>query len=463
MIDTTSNIPDRTWLKGRRLVILGLGASGQSVARFFSYDGLVGADDDPARRPVEIPPFDGTFKPDDVLVLSPGIARDHPAPHPLVAKALKDKIEIISDIDILARNHRDLCYIGVTGTNGKSTVTSMLSHILTHANKPHYCGGNIGTPVLDFTFSPEKKLCVLEVSSFQLETISHVDWDIGVLLNIAPDHQDRYADMQAYAHAKMRLLNHSRHCVIVCEDPYTRQAATALGAGADLIIHADDPDPPDHPGAVITVQGSVITGTDRKEDTKKHWTIDVGGNPILRVPHQVINAATAVTVARRLGCDTPAITDGLNSYEGLAHRMAYCGRSGRVTFINDSKATNIHATIRALDSYENIYWIAGGRLKEKDLSPLRAHLGKVRGVYLIGEGSGRLFQAISDLVPCQQARQLRDAVGSAYADASKHGGVVLLSPVGASFDQFDNYQARGQAFADVAGFLGAQDSKRMRS
>jgi len=372
----------------------------------------------------------------DALVVSPGVP--HSAPLFVAAKAAG--IAVIGDIELFAQARTELPphrVVGITGTNGKSTTTALIHHILTSAGVPSLMGGNIGLPILAQQPLPAGGVYVLELSSYQLEITETLDCDVAVLLNITPDHLDRHGMMKAYVAAKARLFTMQTSgdtAVIGIDDRYGADiAATAIASvvpvSAVRII--------DHGVSIVDhVAWIGRTGLACAE----HWET-------LQGPHNAQNAAAAIAVCRALGVANPAIIDGLATYPGLPHRMERVRETGGVLYVNDSKATNADSTAPALAAYPNIRWIAGGLAKTDDLDACLPHLKHVRAAYLIGDAAPLFGRLLGDKVPVHQSGTLAVAVAQAARDAQP-GEVVLLSPACASFDQFSDYEARGRAFVE---------------
>jgi UDP-N-acetylmuramoylalanine--D-glutamate ligase len=354
------------------------------------------------------------------VVVSPGVPINK---HPIAAHARAHGVPLIGDIELFALARPELPphkVVGITGTNGKSTTTALVHHILKTAGVPTTMGGNIGLPILAQDPLPEGGVYVLELSSYQIDLTYSLDCEVAVLLNITPDHLDRYDNsFEAYVASKMRLFEMMKtpeHWqVIAVDDPLTKQLADQLDR---------------YP------VGRVNTPKRPKEQYK--W-------PSLQGPHNAQNASVAIEVARELGVPQPLILAALQSYPGLPHRTERVRDWEGVLFINDSKATNPDSTAPALAAYPYIHWIVGGRAKTDSLGPCEAHLGHVRGAYTIGEAGPMFARLLEGRVPVTQSQVLEQAVTDA-AGAAKAGEVVLLSPACASFDQFKDFEARGEAF-----------------
>jgi UDP-N-acetylmuramoylalanine--D-glutamate ligase len=350
------------------------------------------------------------------VVVSPGVPLNR---HPIAERARQAKVPLIGDIELFAQARPSLPkhkVVGITGTNGKSTTTALIHHILKTAGIPTTMGGNIGLPILAQDPLPEGGVYVLELSSYQIDLTHSLDCDVAILLNVTPDHLDRYDGMDDYAASKARLFamqSPDHVAVIAAEDDHTKAIA-----------------------AQVTGRKLLVASSQVKDQSL--W-------PSLQGPHNAQNVAAAVAVARELGVADEAIAIGLATYPGLPHRMERVAEKHGVLFVNDSKATNPTSTAPALAAYPAVHWILGGRPKSDDLDPCEPWLGHVRAAYTIGEAGPMFARLLSPKVPVAECGLLDRAVGAA-AGAAKAGEVVLLSPACASFDQFSDYEARGQAF-----------------
>ena len=340
----------------------------------------------------------------DSLVVTPGLPLNR---HPIVARARAAGVEIIGDIELFARARPELPphkVVGITGTNGKSTTTALIHHILKTAGVPSAMGGNIGLPILAQDPLPEGGVYVLELSSYQIDLTQSLDCDVAALLNITPDHLDRYESFEAYAASKARLFEMQSPDQIALVDwvAFMKGLVDPVCGFNGLVL----PDWAD-PSAWLALQG----------------------------PHNAQNAAAAIEAAAWLGLEPEIISRGLVSYPGLPHRMERIRQKDGVTFVNDSKATNPTATAPALAAFEKIRWICGGQAKTDNLDECAPHFGHVRKAYTIGE-AGELFASLlSPHMDVAQCGTLERAVGEAAAEAER-GETVLLSPACASFDQF---------------------------
>ncbi|WP_136161186.1 UDP-N-acetylmuramoyl-L-alanine--D-glutamate ligase [Sphingomonas flavalba] len=349
------------------------------------------------------------------VVVSPGVPINR---HPIAAKARDAGVPLIGDIELFAQARAELPahkVVGITGTNGKSTTTALIHHILTAAGVPSLMGGNIGLPILAQQPLPAGGVYVLELSSYQIDLTFSLACDVAVLLNITPDHLDRYDGFAGYAASKARLFAMQRPgqaAVIATEDEPTREIAATL--------------------PVPTIVSSTSVGD------QSRW-------PALQGPHNAQNVAAAIAACVALGLDKAAIEAGLASYPGLPHRMERVATRHGVLFVNDSKATNPTSTAPALAAYPKIRWIVGGKPKTDELDACAPHFGHVRSAYTIGEAGALYARLLAPHMPVVESGVLEAAVEAAASDAES-GDVVLLSPACASFDQYSDYEARGAAF-----------------
>ncbi|MBT6093394.1 MAG: UDP-N-acetylmuramoyl-L-alanine--D-glutamate ligase [Rhodospirillaceae bacterium] len=387
------------------------------------------------------------------LVLSPGVPLRHPKPHPVVTLAHAANCEVIGDIELLGRSQRECTYIGITGTNGKSTTTALLGHIMQTAGREAQVGGNLGVPAL--TLEPlgglgPKGSYVLEMSSYQLELTTSITFDVAILLNLSADHLERHGGMDGYIAAKKTIFHRQtspRTAVIGLDDPYCRAIADELKASGEQEIIAVSGER-EVPGGVYALDGILF------DDTENSATpvCNLRENPSLTGSHNGQNAAAAYAAAKTAGVAPHVIVSGIQSYPGLEHRQEPVALVDGVAFVNDSKATNADAAARALASYEAIHWIAGGLAKDGGLGIAMQHLDHVRHAYLIGEAALPFSHAIDGKVPFTLSGTLDTAVGEAFKGAKGDVAsrpVVLLSPACASFDQFSNFEARGDVFKDL--------------
>jgi len=384
------------------------------------------------------------------LVLSPGIPLRHPRPHRLVKQARAAGVEIIGDMELLAENQPERRIVGVTGTNGKSTTSALIAHILDRAGIGTQLGGNIGLPVLDLLPKPVKDIYVLELSSFQLDLTERLKCAVAVILNLSPDHLERHGGMAGYLRAKRRILRNQEAgdwAVIGIDDDYGRKIKKDLDAAKDRRVV---------PISVIgEAKGGVYVQNGRLIDDLDGRADDIGRIDKfvhLKGAHNAQNMAAAYVVARAMGAAPRVILKGMADFPGLAHRLELIDCIDGVAFVNDSKATNPEAAARALSSFDNIYWIAGGQPKQDDLDAVLPHLETVRRAYLIGEAAERFKTLVDGKVDCVVSGTLDQAFQAANDDARRDGpknATVLLAPACASFDQFPSFEARGEAFKNL--------------
>jgi UDP-N-acetylmuramoylalanine--D-glutamate ligase len=387
--------------------------------------------DDPLT--IDLSDFDG-------VVVSPGVPLNT---HPIAKHASRFGVPVIGDIELFAQARGNLPphnVIGITGTNGKSTTTALVKHILESAGVPALMGGNIGLPILGQNPLPDGGVYVLELSSYQIDLTQSLDCDAAGLTNITPDHLDRYDSFEAYAASKAMLFamqEDDKFACFGCGDAPTLAVAEAE--------QARRPE-----GRVAIVDGSQIIGH------QSEWLS-------LQGPHNLENAAIATALVEELGLTRDQVLDGLASFRGLPHRMEVLGTHQGVLFVNDSKATNPASSAPALAAFPpnpepRIHWICGGLPKGDDLGECAGHLENVAGAYTIGEAGPIFAELLEPHVPVERAEMLSEAVNLAIK-AAKPGNVILFSPACASFDQFRNYEVRGDAFRDIVLEL-ANDAER---
>ncbi len=425
----------KAW-RGKRFAVLGLARSGAATVQALVAGGasVVAWDSDETKREalaesiqdlsVTLDDVDLQFDPlddlaaFDALVVSPGVPLNT---HPLAAAARTAGVPVIGDIELFAQARADLPphkVVGITGTNGKSTTTALVYHILRTAGVPTLMGGNIGLPILGQDPLPEGGVYVLELSSYQIDLTQTLDCDVAVLLNITPDHLDRYDGFAGYAASKARLF---------AMQTVPHLAIADHGAEAEHCLLGDAP-------------------ADLPVEFIDHIDIgDQAGWPSLQGPHNALNARAAVGVARALGLSEVDIDRGLVSFTGLPHRMQQIASYDGVAYVDDSKATNPESAAPALAAFERVHWIVGGRAKGDDLDACRPSFGHVVHAYTIGEAGPRFAEILAGSMPVDDVGTLDAAVRSAAANA-RPGDTILLSPACASFDQFADYEARGAAF-----------------
>ncbi len=429
----------RADLSGQTWAVYGLARSGLSALRFLARSGaeILAWDDAAAAREAAVAavpdvrladPMQADLAGLDGLVVSPGVPLNR---HPLAARARAAGVAIVGDIELFQRARATLPahrLVGITGTNGKSTTTALLHHLLASAGQWARLGGNIGLPILDQPPLPAGGTYVLELSSFQIDLSQTVAADIAILTNVTPDHLDRYAGIEAYAASKARLFAMQ----VSGQAPGQARGSRAIVATDDAFTRAIAAQLP--PAVCLTpVSFADVTAHDQAR-----W-------PALPGPHNAQNIACAVAAARLLGVSEPALEQGLQSFPGLPHRMEQVASIGGVRFVNDSKATNPTSVAPALQAYADVHWILGGQAKTQELDACLPHLQHVKAAYTIGEAAGLFADILRMRVPVAVSGTLERAVAEAAA-AAEPGDTVLLSPACASFDQFRDFEARGQAF-----------------
>ena len=418
-------IVSRTWA-GKHYAVLGLARSGAAVVRALLAGGAqVTAWDSDAEKRVGL---DDAHVADldaldligfDALVVSPGVPLNT---HPLAARARAAGVPVIGDIELFAQARADLRahkVVGITGTNGKSTTTSLVHHILDTAGVPVRMGGNIGLPILAQEPLPEGGVYVLELSSYQIDLTRTLDCEVAVLLNVTPDHLDRYDGLAGYAASKARLFAMQSRAQLAVVD---------YEAEAEFGVLDDAPEGM----GVRFIDGVPLPGEQAR------W-------PSLQGPHNAQNVQAAVAVAEALGVTADDVARALETFAGLPHRMERVATLNGVAWINDSKATNPESAAPALAAFPRIHWIVGGKVKGDGLDACIPHLGNVVRAYTIGEGGPRFAAVLRGQVPVAEVETLERAVKLAAQEAER-GDVVLLSPAAASFDQFRDFEARGLAF-----------------
>ncbi len=456
-------------LRGQSIAVFGLGRSGLSTVRALIEGGAEVAvwDDNVIAREgaahagfklVDLARAD--WRGFRLFVLSPGVPLTHPAPHWTVKLANVAGVPIVGDIELFSRERTirapEAPFVAITGTNGKSTTTALIAHVLREAGRDVALGGNIGTPVLALPPPANGLTHVIECSSYQIDLAPSLAPSVGLLINVTPDHLDRHGDLARYAGIKERLVTHSEIALVgvdddICRDIYARLKARA---GAQKVVAVSGAE---SPIADIYVSRRRVMTRGESEPV-----VDLDDARALRGAHNAQNAAFACGVARVLGVESEQIARALVSFPGLAHRMEEVGRVGRVLFINDSKATNADAAEKALLSFRDIHWICGGKPKEGGIKPLRPLFARVAKAYLIGEATEGFAHTLDSAVPFERCGTLKAATAAAARDAMRSATrepVVLLSPACASFDQFANFEARGDAFrAAVAELLSQQEA-----
>ena len=464
--------------EGRTVAVFGLGRTGLSAARALIAGGAQVAlwDENPRGR--EAAEAEGLQLVDlekadwsdfAALMLSPGVPLTHPVPHWTVTRAQANGVEVLGDIELFARAvnaapaHKRPKIVAITGTNGKSTTTALIGHILRSAGRDARIGGNIGFGVLGLPDMHGGAVYVLELSSYQLDLTSSLKPDAAVLLNLSPDHLDRHGGMEGYVTAKKRiLLNQGKGdtAVIGVDDAWCQRICTEITAANRRTIR------PISAGKAMGRGVYVLSGV--LYDATGERTMEVADLTMARsLPgkHNWQNAAAAYAACLALGVSSEDAANGLMTFPGLAHRMETVGKLGRVRFVNDSKATNADAARQALSSYPKVYWIAGGRAKEGGIEALADLFPRVEKAYLIGEAEEAFAATLEGKAPVVRCGQMEAAVAAAYADASRgeDEAIVLLSPATASFDQYADFEARGEAFRAAVQALGQPAVREARA
>ncbi len=441
---------------GQRVGVMGLGKSGLSAAAALKAGGAyvcVWDDKAEAREKAksagwELMDVDAAHLDVSLIVWSPGVPHTLPKPHPLAVKARAQDIPLVCDVDLLCRAQEAATFIGITGTNGKSTTTSLMAHILRCANRAVEVGGNLGTPALDLASLGALGTYVLELSSYQLELVPAMSLETAIFLNITPDHIDRHGDMAGYVKAKKRIFERQRFprtAVIGIDDEYCAALRDELVRNG---LHNVMPI-----STKQVVKGGVYVDNGLLMDaTNGHATalIDLKTIPTLPGEHNWQNAAAVTAAALSQGISAATIANALTTFKGLAHRQELVATINGVPFINDSKATNADATEKALRCYDNIYWIAGGIAKEGGIESLKPLFPRIRHAYLIGEAADDFADTLETN---KVAHDLYEDIETAIEDAGERamkdklpGAVVLLSPACASFDMFKSFEHRGDVF-----------------
>ncbi len=453
--------PARTFAK-KKVAVFGLARSGISCALALQAGGATVFAWDDSEPAVEMARLAGVmisnlhqidFSKIDSLVLSPGVPLTHPDPHWTVQKARVANVEIIGDTEVFAREvaGTGARLIAITGTNGKSTTTALINHMLTCAGLDVEMGGNIGKAVFNLEAPHPNKFYVIEVSSYQLDLSPSLKPDIAVLTNITPDHLDRHGSMENYAAVKAKIFAHMGKgytALVGVDDPWTESIAGHVNSMVDVrrVSVARQLD------NGISFSGNVMRDV---RDGRLVDELSMRDMPSLLGTHNWQNAAIAYGVACALGVDIAKIGSAMRKFPGLAHRMQKIGVRDAVSFVNDSKATNADATEKALASFDNIHWIAGGIAKSGGIESLLPYANRIACTYLIGIAADDFAKTLEGKVAYQLCGTLEHALEAAARDAAKlkKTTVVLFSPACASFDQYKNFEIRGDAFVKLVSRL----------
>jgi UDP-N-acetylmuramoylalanine--D-glutamate ligase len=451
-----------TTFTGKRVAIFGLGGSGLASASSLLKGGadVIGWDDnaDAVAKAASAGVPTADLRQLDwsriaALVLAPGVPLTHPAPHWPVLLARAAAVEVIGDIELFCRERRgeapDAPLVAITGTNGKSTTTALAAHLLRVAGHDAQIGGNIGTAILSLAPLHGERAYVIEVSSYQIDLSPTLDPSVGILINVTEDHLDRHGTLHHYAAVKERLVagvQAGGTAIVGVDDDWCAAAADRLGRAGRRILRVSvrrrlsD--------GLYVEAGRIMHGS----DGNARPIAEIRGIGSLRGIHNAQNAACAAGAALALGLSFEAIQEGLVSFPGLVHRMEQVGWKGRVLFINDSKATNVDSAVQALACFNDIFWIAGGKPKTGGIGSLAGFFPRIRKAYLIGEAAAQFAAELADQVPHVVAGTLEHAVELSARDADASDAsepVVLLSPACASFDQYPNFEVRGDKFREL--------------
>lgn len=442
--------------KGKNIAVLGLGRSGRTAALALQESGaqVVAWDDTTAARDAaknenihieDLTTID--WHAIDELVLSPGIPHHYPAPHPIVAQAKAAGLKPISDIEILYKTQSEATYVGITGTNGKSTTTALVGHILKSTGHKCEVGGNIGIPVMNLEPLGKGGTYVLEISSYQLEITQSIHFNVSILLNVTPDHLDRHGGLEGYIAAKQLIYANSNPddtLIIGIDDPHCFAIYERLKTSSQFNL------------VPISIQKKISNGLYVKEGQLIEGVTDSNIcdlSPLLRLKgqHNWQNTAAAFAACRTLGLKDSQIINALESFPGLAHRQQLVKSWQQIRFVNDSKATNAEAVAQALAAYsgEALYWLAGGRPKEGGIASLEPYFTNVNHAFIYGEAQDLFALSLEGKVPYTRAKDLREATELALKKAENQPTteiVVMLSPACSSFDQFKDFEQRGESF-----------------
>lgn len=446
-----------TWfpVTGKTYVVLGLARSGLSVVKWLKARGaIVLVADDDSTKVAEAVALGGEALATPIpwgevsaLVQSPGVPLWKPTPHSITAEARTHNIPIIGDGDLFRLAHPSATFVGITGTNGKSTTTALIGHVLKECGVDCQVGGNIGTPMLAL---PEAQTYVLELSSYQLDLSDSLDLHIAAWLNISPDHLDRHGSLENYIEAKKKLFKtrgDSQTAIIGVDDDYSKSVWREIS------------------GLISVTPVSINQSLEGGIYVEDGWLVDRGQQvldleslPTLKGRHNFQNVAIAYGVCCALGLENSEISQAIKTFPGLSHRQEFVRTIKGIAFVNDSKGTNADATAKALASFDRIYWIAGGKAKEEGIDSLSPYFPKIVHTFLIGDAQDRFANTLEHQVPFTKSGTLEQAVADSYRLAlsdSFENSVILLSPACASFDQFQDFEHRGKVFCQLVQSLEA--------
>jgi UDP-N-acetylmuramoylalanine--D-glutamate ligase len=449
----------------RKVGVVGLGKSGlATVSALLAGSAEVVAWDDSetsraafSRQFMEgkarlLDPAQWVWKELEMLVLSPGVPLTHPQPHPTVIRAKEAGVRVVGDIELLCEAYPLARKIAVTGTNGKSTTTALIGHIIAAAGGKPEVGGNLGTPALSLAPVGNDGCYVLELSSYQLDLLHSTRFNIAMLLNITPDHIDRHGSMAGYVEAKSHIFDRQTKqdaALVGIDDDYSRSVYAALKQTSKTRLMGISATHELKQGVYVDKEGILHD----KLNPDQPAFVDLHGVVSLTGRHNWQNAAFAYAACKLHGLAPSVIERGLRSFPGLRHRLQIVCTIHGVRFINDSKATNADATSNALAPFNNIYWIAGGKPKEGGIASLQPYFSHIAHAFLIGEAEAGFAHTLGGQVPFTRSGTLANAFNAAmemaFADR-KQGAVVMLSPACASFDQWKSFEERGDAFCMMA-------------
>jgi UDP-N-acetylmuramoylalanine--D-glutamate ligase len=447
---------------GKKVAVFGLGGSGLASAQALQAGGadVIGFDDSAASIAKAEQAGIGTedlrkidWSDVAALLLAPGVPLTHPQPHWSVAIARRAGADVIGDVELFCRERRRLApnspFVAITGTNGKSTTTALIHHLLRSAGRAAELGGNIGTAVLTLEPPTADRAHVVECSSYQVDLAPTIDPRVGVFINISEDHLDRHGTIEHYAAVKERLVagvQAEGTAVIGVDDEWCAAAAERVAAQGKNVVRISARRRLSD--GIFAEDGAIVRAAGGKTETIAR----LDGIGSLRGIHNAQNAACAAAAALALGLDAAQIQAGLRSFPGLAHRMEQVGRKGAVLFVNDSKATNADSAAQALASFTDMFWIAGGKPKTGGITSLEKFFPRIRKAYLVGEAAQDFARTLEGKVPYEMSGTIERAVEASARDAEASGlnePVVLLSPACASFDQFRNFEVRGDHFREL--------------
>ena len=461
-----------TTFAGKKVAVFGLGGSGLVSASALLAGGadVVGFDDNEESvanaNAAGIPTADlrrADLSRIAALVLAPGVPLTHPAPHWIVRLAQQASVPVIGDIELFCRERAQVApgspFVAITGTNGKSTTTALVAHLAASAGMDAQMGGNIGTAILSLappraSLIQPSRVHVIECSSYQIDLAPSLDPSVGVLINLSEDHLDRHGTMEHYAAVKERLIAavpREGTAIVGVDDEWCQEIAGRMELAGKRVVR-------------VSVRRRLRSGlyVERQRVMRGGDTVaDIAGVGSLRGLHNAQNAACATAAALALGIEPATIQKGLRSFPGLAHRMEEVGRRGTVLFVNDSKATNADSAAQALACFNDIFWIAGGKPKTGGIESLRKFFPRIRKAYLIGEAAKEFAATLNGEVAYETDGTLDRALAAAARDAEAYASpepVVLLSPACASFDQYRNFEVRGDAFRDLVRALPGVDT-----